>query len=262
MEPGAFFHVTAAGHRLRAQWIGEPVARNERALVFLHEGLGSIPQWRGFPAALCRATGLPGLLYERWGFGGSEALELPRPKDYLSREAEDALPQVLTACGVTRPILIGHSDGGTIALLHAAAFPARTAACVAMAAHVFVEEVTSGSIEAVVVRFEAGDLRDRLGKYHGANTETMFRGWAETWLDPYFRDWNMEHRLPAITCPTLVIQGADDEHGTSAQVAAIADGVSGPAEAWMIPGIGHSPHIEAPEAVCARIAAFVESLPD
>ena len=258
MEPSEYFHVAAAGRRLRAQWIGRPAARDDRVLVFLHEGLGSIPQWKGFPAALCEATGLPGLLYERWGFGGSEALVLPRPKDYLAREAEDALPEVLAVCGVTRPVLIGHSDGGTIALLYAAAFPARAEACVTLAAHVFVEEATRGGIEAVVACWQAGGLRDRLAKYHGANTEAAFRGWAETWLDPGFRDWNVAHRLPAITCPALVIQGAGDEHGTPAQVAAIAEGVSGPAETWMIPDCGHSPHIEQPEAVCGRVAGFIK----
>ena len=260
VEPGAFFHLTAAGHRLRAQWVGEPARAEQRCLVFLHEGLGSISQWRGFPAALCQASGLPGLIYERWGFGGSEALELPRPKDYLAREAEDALPEVLAACGVTRPVLIGHSDGGSIALLYAAALPERVEACVTLAAHVFFEEVTRAGIEAVVACWETGDLRARLAKYHGANTEHMFRGWAETWLDPNFRDWNVEHRLLAVTCPALVIQGADDEHGTPAQVDAIAAGVSGPVETWMVPDCGHSPHLERPDAVCARIAGFIKDL--
>jgi pimeloyl-ACP methyl ester carboxylesterase len=200
--------VTAAGHRLRAQWLGGPRAPDGRALVFLHQGLGSIPQWRGFPAALCQATGLPGLAYERWGFGGSEALVLPRPADHLDVEAERALPEVLGACAIARPVLIGHSDGGTIALLHAAAFPDRVAACITEAAHVFVEDIGRQAIRGVMARWQSGDLRARLAKYHGPNTEAMFRGWAETWLGPEFRDWTMEARLPAITCPTLVIQGA------------------------------------------------------
>ena len=260
MKSGDYFYLTAAGHRLRARWIGGPPARDDRVLVFLHEGLGSIPQWKDFPAALCEATGLPGLVYERWGFGGSEALVLPRPKDYLVREAEASLPEVLAACGVTHPVLIGHSDGGSIALLYAAAYPNRAEACVTLAAHVFVEEVTRAGIAAVVARWRAGDLHGRLAKYHGANTEAAFRGWAETWLDPEFRDWNMEHRLPAIACPALVIQGADDEHGTPAQVDAIASGISGPVETCMIPDCGHSPHIERPEAVRARIAEFFKEL--
>ena len=254
-----FFHVEAAGHRLRAQWIRPDPAPDEPALVFLHEGLGSIPQWRGFPKDLCRATGFPGLVYERWGYGGSDRLVLPRPKDYLNREAEQALPEVLAACGIDRPILIGHSDGGTIALLYAAAFPERAVACIAAAAHVFVEDKADGGIQAVVGRWKNGDLKGRLARHHGDNTEAMFRGWAETWLSPEFRDWNMVERLPAIVCPALVIQGEDDEHGTVAQVTAIADGVSGPAETWMIPDCGHSPHIEARAAVCRRMADFIVS---
>ena len=175
-DAGEFFHLTAAGHRLRAQWIGGPSAPGARALVFLHEGLGSIPQWKGFPEALCRATGLAGLVYERWGFGGSEAVALPRPANHLDLEAEEALPEVLEACAVARPVLIGHSDGGTIALIHAAAFPDRVAACLTEAAHVFVEETGRDAIRAVMARWDTGDLRARLARYHGANTEAMFRG--------------------------------------------------------------------------------------
>ncbi|MEE8500025.1 MAG: alpha/beta hydrolase [Kiloniellales bacterium] len=258
---GEFFYLTAAGHRLRAQWLGAAGAPDARSLVFLHQGLGSIPQWKGFPAALCQATGLPGLAYERWGFGGSEALVLPRPADHLDFEAERALPEVLDACAIAHPVLIGHSDGGTIALLHAAAFPDRVAACITEAAHVFVEDISRQAISAVIARWRSGDLRARLAKYHGANTQAMFRGWAETWLGPEFRDWNMAARLPAITCPILVIQGAEDAHGSQAQVEAISRGVSGPVETWIIPDCGHSPHLEAPEAVVARLAAFIAALP-
>ena len=260
-DAGEFFHLTAAGHRLRARWIGGPSAPGARALVFLHEGLGSIPQWKGFPEALCRATGLAGLVYERWGFGGSEPRALPRPANHLDLEAEAALPEVLEACAVTRPVLIGHSDGGTIALIHAAAFPDRVAACLTEAAHVFVEETGRDAIRAVMARWETGDLRARLAKYHGPNAEAMFRGWAETWLRADLRDWNMEARLPAITCPTLAIQGAEDAHGSRAQVAAIARGVSGPVETWMVPNCGHSPHLEAREVVVARMAEFIGALP-
>ena len=258
--PGEAFTIEAGGHRLRAQWVAGPAEAGAPVLVFLHEGLGSIAQWRGFPADLCRATGLPGLVYERWGFGGSDPLVLPRPTDYLAAEAEGALPDVLSACGIARPILVGHSDGGSIALLYASAFPDGVTACVSMAAHVFVEDVTVAGIQEVVARWETGDLKSRLAKYHGANTETMFRGWAETWLRTDFRDWNIEDRLAAITCPLLVIQGEDDEHGSVAQVEAIAQGASGPTETVMISDCGHSPHLEAGAAVVSRIADFVAAL--
>jgi pimeloyl-ACP methyl ester carboxylesterase len=254
------FFVAAGGHRLRAQRIGPPAEGDGATLVFLHEGLGSIGQWRGFPDALCAAADLPGLMYERWGFGGSDPLVLPRPTDYLRIEAETALPDVLDACAIARPILVGHSDGGSIALLYAAADPDRPAACVSIAAHVFVEDETLEGIRGVVDRWDAGSLKARLARYHGGNTEMMFRGWAGTWLSPKFRDWNIEDRLPAIVCPTLVMQGEHDEHGTLAQVEAIARGISGPVETYVVPGCGHSPHLEAMDAVVARIAAFIAAL--
>jgi len=251
------FTIEAAGHRLRALRIGEAAAPDVPTLVFLHEGLGSIGQWRGVPEDLCRLTGLPGLVYERWGFGQSEKLKLPRPTDYMTREAEQALPDVLRACAVQRPILIGHSDGGTIALLYAAAFPHAVAACISIAAHVFVEDETIRGIREVVARWDSGDLKARLARYHGDNTDAMFRGWAETWLRADFRDWNIEACLSRIQCPMLIVQGEKDEHATLAQVDAIAQGVSGLAETYVVPEVGHSPHLEAREAMLTRMSAFI-----
>ena len=251
------FMIEAAGHQLRAQRIGETVTSEAPTLVFLHEGLGSIGQWRGVPEDLCRLTRLPGLVYERWGFGQSERLVLPRPKDYMAHEAERALPDVLKACAIQRPILVGHSDGGTIALLYAAAFPHEIAACISIAAHVFVEEVTIRGIRDVVARWDNGNLKSRLARYHGDNTDAMFRGWAETWLRADFRDWNIESCLSHIRCPTLVVQGEKDEHATLAQVDSIERGVSGLAETYVVPEAGHSPHLEAREVMLARIAAFI-----
>ncbi len=253
--------VTADGRRLALRRLRPPNGTAEGpTLVFLHEGLGSIAQWRDFPSALCTLTGLPGLLYDRLGFGGSDPLTLPRPADYLEREATGALPAVLAACAVERPILIGNSDGGTIALLYAAAFPDRPAACITEAAHVFVEEITLAGIREAVAAWEAGELRWRLERYHGEKTETAFRGWADTWLSPAFRGWNIVERLPGITCPLLVMQGADDEYGTAAQVTAIAEGVAGPVETWLLPNCAHIPHHQARDRVLAKISAFVASI--
>lgn len=252
------FSLTAAGHRLAARRLWpQATAASAHTLVFLHEGLGSIAQWRDFPAALVAATGLPGLVYERWGFGGSDPLVLLRPRDYLQEEAEVALPEVLAACGIERPVLIGHSDGGSIALLFAAAFPERPAACITEAAHVFVEEVTLAGIREAAALWKTTDLRERLARHHGDQTETVFRGWTETWLRPDFRDWAMTDRLPAITCPLLVIQGEDDEYGTPAQVEAIVTGSRGPAEAFLVPDCGHSPHAQQCDAVLAAMTRFV-----
>jgi pimeloyl-ACP methyl ester carboxylesterase len=255
------FFLQAAGRRLRAQWIeGPDAAPRAPCLVFLHEGLGSIPQWRDFPHALCRMTGLPGLVYERWGFGGSERLTLPRPKDYITAEAEVALPEVLAACGISRPVLIGHSDGGSIALLYAAAYPDNVAGVISEAAHVFVEDVGLDGIREAEARWRTGDLRERLARYHGENTETMFRGWTETWLRPEFRAWRITDSLPLITAPLMVIQGADDEYGTPRQVETIASGVSGPVETYLVPDCGHSPHLDAQEQVLERMAGFITRL--
>lgn len=251
--------VQACGRRLAARRIaaqagaGPPPA----TLVFLHEGLGSIAQWRDFPDVLCGALGLPGLVYERWGFGASEPLELPRPRDYLEREAECFLPEVLAACGIAHPVLIGHSDGGTIALLYAAAFPERPLAVVTEAAHVFVEEVTLAGIHAAAALWDQGSLKTGLARHHGAQAETVFHGWAETWLRADFRDWNMVDRLAAIKSPILVVQGADDEYGTAAQIEAIVAGVSGPATALMVPACGHSPHHQQRDRMLEAMAEFL-----
>jgi pimeloyl-ACP methyl ester carboxylesterase len=255
------FDVMADGRRLRVERLELETSDPETPhLVFLHEGLGSIAQWKGFPAALCTATGLPGLVYERWGFGGSELLTLPRPRDYLNREAERALPQVLEACAITRPILIGHSDGGTIALLFAAAFPERPLACITEAAHVWVEEVALAGIRAAITAWRTTDLEARLARYHGAQSETVFRGWAETWTQPEFRDWSMVTALRAIVCPLLVIQGLDDEYGTTAQVETIVQQSGGPAAPLLIPGCAHVPHHQAQGTVLEAMSGFIDRI--
>jgi pimeloyl-ACP methyl ester carboxylesterase len=290
LMPGsdALFHVTAAERRLRARWFGAPDAR---AIVLLHQGLGSITQWRDFPPRLAGATGLPVLAYDRYGHGGSEGLDAPRSVDFLECEARVALPELLAASAITEPVLYGHSDGGTIALLFAAVFPAHPRAVISEAAHVFHEAHTAAGIAAVVDEFERGGLRRcesigsaesrhesyqalatlrsseksinsqilraRLARHHGANTESMFYGWSRIWQSEAMAAWRITDRLPAIRAPLLVIQGADDEHGTRAQVEAIATGVSGPVETLLIPACRHSPHLEASETVLSRVAAFL-----
>ncbi len=253
------FTIRAAGHRLHAERI-EPIhaTSEEPVLIFLHEGLGSIAQWKEFPVQLCLACGLSGLIYERWGFGYSEPLSGPRNMDYLHHEGLESLPEVLEHCGVNKPpILIGHSDGGTIALIFAAAYPERPCAIITEAAHVFVEEVTLMGIRAAKQLYETTSLPQRLARYHGANTDAMFRGWCDTWLRPEFRDWNMVAELPKIIRPTLVIQGEDDEYGTPAQVESIATGVSGPAETLLIPNCSHVPHHQACDTVLAAMRRFI-----
>ena len=230
-------------------------------LVLLHEGLGCVAMWKDFPEALALATGCPVFLWSRRGFGRSDPITLPRPLDYLEEETP-LVARVLSQADIHRCVLVGHSDGGTIALLAAGGQAASKITGVAtMAAHVFVEDVTIGGIRETKRAWEQGDLRRRLARWHGDNVDGAFRGWCDTWLDPGFRAWNIEAALSAVRAPVLVMQGADDQYGTPAQVEAIARGVCGPARAMLIPGAGHAPHIDAPEAVIEAIRFFLAALP-
>jgi pimeloyl-ACP methyl ester carboxylesterase len=255
------FIIDAAKHRLSAEFIRPCIKTDNRpALVFLHEGLGSIGQWRDFPEKICAQTGCPALVYERWGYGGSDPLTQPRRPDYLHDEALLSLPEVLNQCAIDKPILIGHSDGGSIAIIYAGTNPQKVAGVITEAAHVFVEDVTVEGIKRAVEVYEGTDLKERLSKFHGNNTELMFRGWADIWLSPEFRNWDIEEYLPHITCPLIAIQGKDDEYGTSAQVEAIVGKVKGSARASMIDNCGHIPHIQATDAVLSEMVNFISEM--
>ncbi|WP_139925479.1 alpha/beta fold hydrolase [Hymenobacter sp. DG01] len=237
-----------------------PEAEGRPWLVLLHDSLGSIRLWRDLPEQLATALGCHVLLYDRRGYGESAPLgPYPRTPAYLEEEAQ-TIPAVLAACGITRAVLFGHSDGGTLALLAAAtAPPALVAAVVIIGAHVFVEEETLRGIRAARQQYATTDLPQRLARYHGANTEGLFRAWTDTWLSPEFRAWNIEHYLPRVQCPVLVLQGAHDEYGTEAQVTAIASQVAGPAQAELLPGLRHTPHRQAPELVVSITASFLRA---
>jgi pimeloyl-ACP methyl ester carboxylesterase len=231
------------------------------ALVFLHEGLGSAKQWRDFPKRIADATARNAIAYSRLGYGGSDPIELPRPLTYMQDEAKAFLPALLDALGIETAILIGHSDGGSIALVHAALDGGkRVKGIILEAPHVFVEDVSIASIAKAREAFEKGDLREKLAKHHGPNVDVAFRGWNDAWLDPGFRSWNLEEYLPRITVPTLVIQGEDDPYGTRAQVDAIARQVGGRVETSMLPQCGHAPHRDQPDATEAAMVAFIRSL--
>jgi pimeloyl-ACP methyl ester carboxylesterase len=228
------------------------------ALVFLHEGLGSVAMWRDFPGRVAAATGRRTLVYSRAGYGRSAPLTAPRRPDYMHREALEALPALRTARGLADPVLIGHSDGASIALIHAGAGH-RVSGIVAMAPHVFVEDVTIRSIEAAREAWRTTDLRARLQRYHD-DVDGAFRGWNDAWLDPAFRDWNIETYLSTIACPVLAIQGRDDEYGTMAQLDAIERQVRGPVRRLELDNCRHSPHRDQPEATLAAITGFVASI--
>lgn len=249
--------IKAGGRSLAVQRLQPDGARQGPTLVFLHEGLGSIALWRDFPTRLCDRLALPGLVYDRWGHGQSEPLDRPRDLRYLHDEAEIFLPEVLAAAAIDCPVLIGHSDGGTIALLYAARFPERPPAIVTEAAHVFVEDITVAGIRAAGRAYAETDLATRLARYHGDRTDSLFRAWHDRWLSPEFRAWNIEAELAAVTCPVLVLQGEADQYGTRAQVEAIARAVAGPAETALLPGVGHTPHQEAADRVLELIEGFL-----
>ena len=256
------FEIEAGANRLRARSISLAVGSigDANTMVFLHEGLGSIEQWRDFPRLLVAATGLPALVYDRPGFGGSQPLQRRPDAPALQREEIADLAAVVESCNLRAPILIGHSDGGTIALLYAARFPERPRAVIAEASHVFVEEATLIGIREAARLYETADLRQRLSRYHGEQTDRMFCGWRDEWLLPQFDQWNIEASLPAVRCPVLIVQGEADEYGTLDQVEAVRRGVSGPTKTVLIPGCGHSPHLQDKERVVREMAGFIAGL--
>lgn len=229
--------------------------RDAPTLVFLHEGLGSIGQWRDFPDRVAAQAGLPAMVYARYGYGQSDVLQQPFGVDFMHREALESLPELLHALGIQRPILIGHSDGASIALIHAGSGHALRGV-VAMAPHVFVEDISIKSIVAAKQSFETTDLPQRLARHHRDAAKTFY-GWNEVWLAPAFRAWNIESFLPAIKCPLLAIQGYDDEYGSMAQLDAIARQAGGPVEMLKLEQCGHSPQKDQPEIVVKAIVEFV-----
>jgi pimeloyl-ACP methyl ester carboxylesterase len=250
--------ITIGGCRLEYRWVGSP-AGDAPTIVFLHEGLGSITQWRDFPAALCERTDSRGLLYNRRGYGGSDPLEGLSPR-FMHDEGLEVLPQVLETFGIDRPLLFGHSDGGSIALIYAGSGLTPPAGLILEAAHVFVEDVTVARIAELAASYRSTDLRARLERHHGRNVDRLFHEWTRTWLSAEFRGWNIEEQLHSIHCPALVIQGSDDEYGTLRQVDTIARAVPGAVETLVIAACGHAPHIDRRDDVLDAAATFVQRL--
>jgi pimeloyl-ACP methyl ester carboxylesterase len=225
--------------------------------VLLHEGLGSVDLWRGFPRALHAATGRRLIAFSRHGHGRSEPPPRPRTPAFFHEEALTVLPDLFAQLDVEAPLLVGHSDGGSIALIHAARHP--VAGIALLAPHVVVEDVTVTEIRAARERYRDGDLRARMARHHD-DVDAAFWGWCDVWLDPAFRDWSVEAEAEDVDCPTLLIQGRDDPYGTLDQLDRIAARVRGPVERLVVPG-GHSPHLEAADEVLAAVTAFSAGLP-
>lgn len=230
-------------------------------LVLLHEGLGCVAMWRGFPARLSAATGLPVFSYSRPGYGRSASVVLPRPLDFHSHDALVILPQVLNAAGIDECILIGHSDGASIAVIYAgASHDPRLRGLVLMAPHVLTESKTVMNIAAAKHSFESTDLRDKLRRYHGKNVECAFSGWCDTWLDDGFLSWDITPYLGGITVPVLTVRGDDDAYNTAIHVERIAAGVRGQVTQVGLANCGHAPHAEQTEQVLAVVAEFIEAV--
>ncbi len=256
-----FITLAAAGSTERLEVLHIAPERSGTPLVFLHEGLGSVAAWRDFPRTLCDRLGARGVVYSRRGYGQSDPLTAPRTTDYLHREAHEVLPALLSHLQVEAPLLVGHSDGGSIALLYAARHS--PAAIAIMAPHVLVEDVTLEGIRVARATWSSGGpsnrLREALARVH-TDAAGAFFGWNDAWLAPAFAHWNIEAEIETVRCPVLAIQGFDDQYGTMEQLDRIARRVQGPCTLLKLAQCGHAPHRDQPEAVSAAIEALHRQL--
>ena len=234
--------------------------KERSTIVFLHDSFGCIKLWRDFPEKLGEMTQCNILIYDRIGYGDSDSMGTPqREKDYLEDEA-NIFNDLRKIWNLNKIILFGHSDGGSISLIEAAKYPENIKGIITVGAHVFVEDVTVAGISVAVEMYETSDLKKKLAKYHGDNVENVFWSWANTWRSEEFRTWNIEKFLPMIKCPSLIIQGENDEYGTLKQVESITNKTVGNSEAFIIPNTGHTPYKEAPHIVLKKSAEFIESI--
>jgi pimeloyl-ACP methyl ester carboxylesterase len=246
-------------HRfVETRWWGPP-SEAAPTLVLLHEGLGCVALWRDFPEALAAATGCGVFAWSRFGYGGSDSASLPRPMRYMHDEALEVLPRVLDEAGVLSAVLVGHSDGGSIAAIHAGTVhDPRVLGVVMIAAHFFVEDINIASIRGIKAIYEQGDLRQRLGRYH-RDVDVAFRGWNDAWLDPLFRAFDITEQVARIQVPVLALQGTDDPYGTEEQLRMLERIARCPVETRSIAGARHAPLLEARQPTLDAIVPFVRS---
>ena len=243
--------------QLEYRWVG-PRPNAAPTLVLLHEGLGCVGLWGDFPEQLATATGLGVFLYSRAGYGASSTIALPRPINYMDPEAKAVLPRVLQAIGFQRGLLIGHSDGASIATIYAGSTEDhRISGLVLIAPHFFAEEMGLAAIAQAKVAFEGGDLRQRLARWH-QNVDAAFKGWNGAWLDPGFRAWDITDALAYIRVPVAIIQGVDDQYGTQRQIAVAEEQCYCPVEVTLLDGVQHAPQRESPDRVAQVIAEFAK----
>jgi pimeloyl-ACP methyl ester carboxylesterase len=248
------------GHKfVETRWWG-PASEDAPTLVLLHEGLGCVALWRDFPEVLAEATGCGVFAYSRFGYGSSEPVTLPRPMSYMHDEAVEVLPRVLDATGRRRIVLIGHSDGGSIAAIHAGTLrDPRVVGAVMIAAHFFVEDVNIAAIGAIKEAYATGNLRERLARYH-RDVDVAFRGWNDAWLEPRFRDFDITEQVSRIEVPVLALQGTDDPYGTDEQLRVLERVATCPVETRPIASARHAPHLEAQQATLDAVVPFVRNV--
>jgi len=272
------FFLTIQGKKLELQRLTSD-DRGKPTIVFLHEGLGSVSAWRDFPAQLAERTGCSAVVYSRYGYGNSEPLSEPRNSHYLHDEALHVLPELLTKLSIENPILLGHSDGASIALIYSGANGSgvsgaaangagtngagtkwRVRGLIVIAPHVFIEHESVTGVAATKVAFETTDFAEKLARHH-RDTESAFLGWSNIVLNPDFHSWNIEEYVSRIACPVLAVQGVDDEYATFAHLDAISRLVPAPVERLHLSNCGHSPHREQPEELLNAASAFIATLP-
>lgn len=258
-SPGVPQRLTVAGKSLEAVCHGAPPGAAP-TLMLLHEGLGCVELWRDFPARLAAQSGFGVFVWSRAGYGRSDPTELPRPLDYMTREATEVLPQVIDAVGCRQAVLLGHSDGASIAAIYAGSVKDfRVRGLVLIAPHVFTEPTGLAAIAEARREYQTGNLRARLAKYHD-HVDVAFRGWNDAWLDPGFVDWNVSECLDYLRIPTLVIQGEDDAYGTARQVEEIVNRSYAPVDVEWLAGCGHAPHVERQDRTVAVVSDFCARL--
>jgi pimeloyl-ACP methyl ester carboxylesterase len=257
-EPNMQRQFLIDGLKIDAAWYG-PRPDVAPTLILLHEGLGCVQMWRDFPRRLAERSGFGVLVYSRPGYGRSDPVPLPRSLGYMHQEALDVLPAILDQAEIRKAILLGHSDGASIATIYAGSRQDfRIRGLVLIAPHFFVEETGLQAIQAATAAYQLGDLRQRLGRYHGSNVDVAFWGWNRAWLDPAFRCWRIDENLAYIRVPILIIQGLKDQYGTAAQIETAEQEATCPVEVVMLAGAGHSPQLEEVDATLQAIKAFVD----
>ena len=250
-------HILVQGKKIETAWYG-PSPKEAPTLIFLHEGLGCVEMWKGFPVRLGMATGCGVLVYSRLGYGKSDPCRLPRPLNYMQIEGLETLPRIIETTGIKECLLVGHSDGGSVAIVYAGGTPALPLrGVITEAAHLFCEEVSVRSIQEARENYLHKGLREKLMRYHGPNTDIAFWGWNKAWLDPEFMNWNIEEFLSGIKVPLLALQGKEDQYGTIAQIRAIEARAGCGAEVSVIDRCRHSPHQEQEEMVFEAMKGFI-----